>query len=418
MSGPRLRRRVRLLAALAEPYRAGVRGLDRRVLVLVSGTFFFLAARIGLMTYLGIHFHRDVGIPLRLVGLAFLVENVCRGLAAPLSGALSDRIGRRPLLLASVTVSAALTPGFLLVTDFASLVLWTILLGLAQGGYFPASSSLLLDLAPPDRRQSVLALNYTALSLGYVLGVVPGGFLAGVGYEALAAASAGAMLAVGVVAWFGLRGPLPATGGAGRALTLTLPFRDPAFLAFAALAFAFPLSVGLIALTTPVYAAQAGGLDEATIGLVLSVNGIVIALFALPANVRLERSGPFRLLAASTVPLALAFATLAFGASIPLLLIGTAIFSFGEIVFSAAAPTAVSLLAPPGARGAYQGAWGLAFATGVGSALFLAGAVAETQGWRAAWAAATAFVLLAGAALLATRAWFRRVAAERGAASG
>lgn len=415
---PPVRRRVRLLDRALAPYRDGIRGLDRRVLVIVLGTFFFLASRIAVMTYVGIHFWRDLGIPLAVVGIAFLVENVFRGLVAPLMGSLSDRVGRRPLMLASVVASALLLPGFLLVRDVPTLLLWSAIAGAAQGAYFPVSSSLLLDLAPPARRQSVLALNYTMLSLGYILGVVPGGFLTSLGYPALAVAASGSMLAVAGLVALGVRGPLPGTGGAGRGTTLLLPFTDPVFLRFAALAVVFPLSVGLIALTVPVYASDAGGLDPATIGLALSVNGVVLALFALPVNVRLERRGPFRVLAASTIPLAAAFLLLSWGASVPLIVVGTTLFSFGELVFSAAAPTAAASLAPPGARGAYQGAWGLAFSIAVGSSLFLVGLVRDAFGWSAAWVMAAVVMAGAGLALLATRDAFRRAADTRGAALG
>ena len=52
-----------------------------------------------LVTFLGIYFVREAGIDLATVGLAFLCEHLLRGLAAPFFGALSDRVGRRPLLL-------------------------------------------------------------------------------------------------------------------------------------------------------------------------------------------------------------------------------------------------------------------------------------------------------------------------------
>ena len=54
-----------------------------------------------LVTFLGIYFVREAGIALATVGAAFLCENLLRGLAAPLFGALSDRVGRRPLLIFS-----------------------------------------------------------------------------------------------------------------------------------------------------------------------------------------------------------------------------------------------------------------------------------------------------------------------------
>jgi len=73
-----------------------------------------------LVTFLGIYFVREARIELATVGLAFLCENLLRGVLAPMFGALSDRVGRRPLLLAASLVTAAVLPSFLLVRGPAS----------------------------------------------------------------------------------------------------------------------------------------------------------------------------------------------------------------------------------------------------------------------------------------------------------
>jgi MFS family permease len=85
---------------------------------------------------------------------------------------------------------------------------------------------------------------------------------------------------------------------------------------------------------------------------------------------------------------------------------------FGPIL-----PVAVAALAPPGERGAYQGAWGMVFGLGVGGALWLASLLERQMGWARTWLLfAAIFALVAGALLLA-RAHFRRIADERAAAS-
>ena len=54
-----------------------------------------------LVTFLGIYFVRKAGIDIATVGVAFLCEHGLRGILAPMFGALSDRIGRRTLLIAA-----------------------------------------------------------------------------------------------------------------------------------------------------------------------------------------------------------------------------------------------------------------------------------------------------------------------------
>ena len=90
--------------------------------MVVGANFLAIAARMSLVQFLGIYFVHRAGIDVTLVGLAFLCESLARGLLAPLFGALSDRIGRRALLLAAALATAVVLPCFLLVTGPASLV--------------------------------------------------------------------------------------------------------------------------------------------------------------------------------------------------------------------------------------------------------------------------------------------------------
>ena len=352
-----------------------------------------------LVTFLGIYFVRRAGIDVGTVGVAFLVESLLRGAAAPMFGALSDRIGRRALLIAAALVTAVVLPSFLLVSGPASLFAWSVAMGLAGAINMPVATALLLDLAPPERRHSVLAANYTAMSVAYTLGVSPAGYVAEQSYTVLAAIASAGYLVVALLYTLLFRAP-PALerNEAGVLRETVAAFRDRAFLLFAALAFVFPLSMGLVVTASPLYGADVG-LGEGYIGLVLGGNSLIVAALAVPLAARIEPLGPFRLLGAAAFVVACGIACYALvpGAAAGYLA-GTVVFSFGELVFSSAVPAAVARLAPAGRRGAYQGGWTLVASFSMGSALFVSGLLRDEVGWRAAWLAFAA--LIAGAALL------------------
>lgn len=407
-----------LLARALRPYTQGLRGLDRRVWLVVTMTLVSVGARMSLYTFLGIYFTREVGIPLSLVGAAYLVENLVRGFASPLAGALSDRVGRKPVLVGFALACAAAMPGFLLVRDALDLFLWGALVGACQAGLWPATSALLLDLAPPERRQAVLGLNYTAISVGYTLGVAPAGFLLVLGFPALAAASAAGFLLIAVTYLAVLRAPRVVATGAQRSFLrdLAVAPRDPAFLLLAALGVVFPLGIGLLANVAPLYAAD-GGLDEGRIGLALAVNGPLLAVLSIPVSAWLSGRGPYRYLAVSAAILALSYVALVWGGGFAALVVASIVFTLGELVFSSALPTAVGALAPPALRGAYQGAWAFVFSLGVGGAVFFAGLMEDAWGWRATWVAWTAITALVALGLALARPTFRRLADARAQAA-
>ncbi len=402
-----------LLATLTAPYRASLSGLDKRIHAVVSITFLFIAARMGLFTFLTIFFVQERGIAIALVGAAFFVENMGRAVMSPLAGVACDRWGRRPVLVAGALASAALIPFFLVVDTVPALFAWSAVVGLAQGGFFPATHGVLLDLAPAKRRQSVLALNYTALSLGYTLGVAPAGFLAQASYGWLAGMSV-ALFAVIVGIAVLLLGDIDSAPRTREPMlrNMVRAPRDPAFLGFAALAFVFPLGLGLSTLALPVFASE-HAISEATIGLVLASSGIVLALFTLPVNARVESRGPFHHLGLAGGLCAGSFLIYMQWPTPTGLLAGLAMFTFGEIVFASALPTAVNTLAPAHSRGAYQGAWSFVFAASAGASLFLAGLSRDAFGWDVTWALAAAVTLVAGVGFVMARRRFNAIALAR-----
>ena len=375
---------------------------------MVAASFLAVAARMSLVQFLGIYFVHRAGIDVTTVGVAFLCESLARGLLAPMFGALSDRVGRRVLLIGSSLCTAVILPTFLLVREPTALIAWSLALGVVGAINIPVSSALLLDLAPPQRRQSVLALNYAAMSVAYTLGVVPAGYIAEQGYGLLAATSAAGYVLVALLYLLVLRGSLPLEKGAadGGVVRNTLAaFLDRRFALFASIAFVFPLSMGMLVTVSPLYGAELG-LGEGYIGLVLGANSVLVAVLALPVATRIEAQGPFRLLgaAAAIVAVALACYPLVPGPAAAFLA-GTVVYSFGEVIFSSAVPAAVARLAPAGRRGAYQGSWALVSSLSLGSALVLSGLISKVAGWHAPWLAAAALTAIAAVLLFALRGW-------------
>ncbi len=383
---------------------------------MLAANFIAVAARMSLVTFLGIYFVRRAGIELGAVGLAFLAESALRGLLAPLFGAWSDRIGRRPLLVVSALCTAVILPAFLLVRGPFELFAWSVALGMAGAVNMPVASALLLDLSPPEKRQSVLAANYTAMSVAYTLGVMPAGYVAERGYGLLAAFASAGFVCVALLYALAMRGPLPlerARGEATLVADMVSAALDRPFLRFAAAAFVFPLSMGLVVTASPIFGADIG-LGEGYIGLVLGGNSILVAALAVPVAARMEAGGPFRWLGAAALLVVGAFAVYA---AVPqaaaALLAGTVVFSFAEIIFSSAIPAAVAKLAPSGRRGAYQGGWTLVASLSMGSALAVSGLLRDVAGWPATWLAYACVVLVAGIVLFLERKRFLQTSEQR-----
>ena len=97
-------------------------------------------------------------------------------IAAPLLGRLSDRVGRRPVLLVSLACSVA---SYLWLA--AAPTLWMLfaarLLAGAGAGNIATAQAYIADVTPPDKRAKGMGMIGAAFGLGFTVGPAIGGLL-------------------------------------------------------------------------------------------------------------------------------------------------------------------------------------------------------------------------------------------------
>jgi DHA1 family tetracycline resistance protein-like MFS transporter len=130
--------------------------------------------------------------PLQL-GLLVSTYSVAQLVGAPLLGRLSDRFGRKPLLMLSIMGS---TLGF--VTLAFAPALWVLFVARAidglTGGNITIAQAYVADVTTPEERGRVLGFVGAAFGLGFVIGPALGGALVRFGYAVPALVAAGLTL--------------------------------------------------------------------------------------------------------------------------------------------------------------------------------------------------------------------------------
>ena len=197
----------------------GPAGPPRGALVVLSVTAFLSTVGIGLANpVLPFVVKEHVGDPSSLaavVGWLASLYAICQFLAAPLLGALSDRYGRRPLLLICLLGSAA---GYLLFGLGGAL--WVLFLsrivdGLT-GGNFSILSAYVADITAPGERSKYFGIFGAAAGAGFIAGPAIGGFASRISYQAPFYLAAGVTAALMLVALFALPESLHAEHRAAR----------------------------------------------------------------------------------------------------------------------------------------------------------------------------------------------------------
>ena len=103
-------------------------------------------------------------------GLAFGAFAVSALVFRPIAGRLSDRYGRRPLLVGGAALCALAMLLTAAVSSLALLIVLRVVLGVAEAAFFVASFAALADLAPASRLGEALSYNSLGLYLGLAAG--------------------------------------------------------------------------------------------------------------------------------------------------------------------------------------------------------------------------------------------------------
>jgi multidrug resistance protein len=135
------------------------------------------------------------------VGLLSTSFSAMQFIFAPIWGRLSDRIGRRPVILLGLFGSFGAYLLFGLAHSLAVLFISRIFAGIAAAN-IPTAQAFIADTTTPENRAKGMGLIGAAFGLGFIFGPAIGGFLSRWGYAVPALFASALSLANFVAAWF------------------------------------------------------------------------------------------------------------------------------------------------------------------------------------------------------------------------
>jgi MFS family permease len=391
-----------------------IRGLPRPYWFLFAGAF--LNKLGGFVMILLAFYLKDVR-SLSVEGAGFVVSLYGAGsfVAAPVGGALADRIGRRRTLVASMLLGAAAMLHLGAASTPAHIALAAFLMGFCCDMYRPAMSAAVADLVPAADRKRAFGLVYWAVNLGFAASAFLAGALAKVSFGWIFACDAATSVLFAAAVLMGVPETKPTALASGESKSgAGAPYLDRPFMAFVGVNFL------VILVFTQGYAAlpldmAAHGVDAATFGWLVGINGVLIVLFQPIASHRLANARHDRTLAAAALLIGAGMGMNAIAASPLWYAIGVMLWSAGEIVMAPVAPAVAAEIAPAAQRGAYQGAMQLAWGGSMFLAPLLGSLVLGRLGSVALWTTCLAVCVAAAAGHVAMGRLVRRRIAEAAA---
>jgi MFS family permease len=333
-----------------------------------------------LIPFLFIYLHNVRDIGLGTAGLIVAANALVSIAAGPVFGSLVDRVGGRTMLAIALVVLAVGYGSFALVVEPWQGFLASVVTGIGNGGFWPAQSTMLAALSPPDRRHATFAMQRVTMNLGIGLGALIGGLIA----DATRPNTFVALFLLDALTFVVYLGVLLAAvpevahgggGGSARPGTYANVFRHRAFVGVVGLntLFVFAGMSGFELL--PVFAKNEIGVSESAIGVIFFVNTVVIVVTQLPIAKLSEGHRRMRMLALLGVLWAACWVGVSFvggafegAVAVLLLTVVMAVFGIGECIHGAVQAPLVTDLADPRLLGRYMAlsalSWQVGFALG------------------------------------------------------
>lgn len=311
--------------------------MDRRLYVLYFTIFIDL---VGFGVFIPVMplYARELQASEALVGDIGALFSLMMFIFTPFWGAVSDRIGRKPVILIAVALSAVSYVLFAHATSITLLVISRMLTGVGAGN-ITAAQAYITDITKPEQRSKAMGMVGAAFGLGFIFGPPMGSFLyQHLGVEWVGYAGAIFCLANLIAVAFlpeSLKEKIPGTklhikpvSGTFRAL------KDGRFRDLYIISFIFIGAMSMMQMTVPFFWTDDYGLDKEQIGWMFAAVGVSSAIVQGGMIGWLQRFfGENNLLIAGSILLGIGLAMIAFippSLFLPLSIVSIALMALGN----------------------------------------------------------------------------------------
>ncbi|HEX7845487.1 MAG TPA: MFS transporter [Chitinophagaceae bacterium] len=324
-----------MLTATARTYRNAYSGLSKETWLL---SLIMLINRSGTMVvpFMTIYLTSDeMGYSIGKAGFVAGLFGAGAFSGAWLGGRMTDKIGFYPVQLMALIGGGILFIVLGQMKSFPLICFFTFAVSFVNESFRPANSTAIAFYSKKENLTRSYALNRLAINIGWALGVAMGGVIADYKYELLFWVDGFTNIAAAVTMWFFLRPTnyKPVHNKDAAAPPAISAYKDKTYLVFVTVTMLFAACFFQLFNNVPVFFEKELHLSTTFIGLIMSANGIIIALVEMIIVYKMEHKGKNAMLIALGVGLvALSFLLMnipGIGAAMAFVII--VVVTFGEI---------------------------------------------------------------------------------------
>jgi MFS family permease len=328
-----------------------------------------------LYPFFALYLTQKFDIGMSTVGILFAVFSITGMVGSALGGALTDRMGRKSVIIASLLLSSFSALGMGLAPTMSIFIAVVVLVGTLSSIGHPAHEAVVADLLPQEKRAEGYGIIRVVFNIAVIIAPPIAGLLIAHSYLTLFIVDAViSVIAAGVVL-FGLPETKPQAHAHAKPESMRQTFagygrvfKDIPFIAFISVSIMMTLVYMNMNSTLGVYLRDQHGLPEISYGALLSINAIMVVFLQFWVTRRIEKYRPMLIMAAGSLLYALGFTMYGFASTFALFVSAMVIITIGEMIVSPIQQSLVASFAPENMRGRYMAVssltWSMAFTVG------------------------------------------------------
>ncbi len=374
----------------------------RQFWILVMSRFIDQLGGALMFPFLTLYITRKFNASMTEVGVIFGIVAVSGFVGSMLGGALTDRLGRKGMVIFGLLASAAVNLLMAFVTRIEFIYVGALFIGLFGNSAGPAHGAMVADLLPEEKRSQGYGILRVIFNLAVTIGPAIGGLLAARSFLLLFVCDAVSSMITAIIVALALRETKPKAAEDEPEQTMAQTFggyrdilRDVTFMLFVG-AFVLMTFVYMQMNTTlAVYLRDSHAVPAQGYGYLLSMNAGIVVLFQFAVTRRIAKYKPLTIMAAGTFLYAIGFGMYGFVSTNALFVVAMIIITTGEMLVAPNSQALVAKFSPDDMRGRYMAVFGISGMIPWGIGPLLAGLILDNADPRWLWYAAGLLGLLA-----------------------
>jgi len=362
-----------------------------KIFWVVVGTSFI--DRIGgtlLFPFFSLYITQKFNVGMTQAGIVLGTFSAFGLIGSMIGGALTDKFGRKSLILFGLVFSAISTLSLGLVNEFTVLLPLAVVIGLLSNMAGPAHQAMVADLLPEDKRQEGFGILRVVANMSWIIGPTIGGFIANRSYFALFVLDAVISCIVAIIVFKYVPETQPDSTEEPESIMRTfagygIVFKDYAYVAFLGVSILMGIVYQQMYNTLSVYLRDNHGIEPQGYGFLLTVSAIVVILFQFATTRAIKKYPAFIMMALGVFFYMIGFGMFGFVTAYWLFAAAIVIITIGEMVIMPTASALATNFAPVDMRGRYMAVFGLSWALPATVGPSLAGLILDNYNPNLLW---------------------------------